>query len=123
MRQKLQSSRKLDGYQILLLTVVILLEHLLMSSDSFSPSRQIMLSILVEIVAAAPMALCPEKDSNRLILFLRRLNGLSNLAKEGKQALIRSSMGRLSCQISSDQQKPSRAIMALDALGPQVPAA
>jgi len=85
-RQKLQSSRKLDGYQILLLTVVILLEHLLMSSDSFSPSRQIMLSILVEIVAAAPVALCPEKDSNRLILFLRRLNGLSNLAKEGTQA-------------------------------------
>lgn len=85
-RQKLQASRKLDGYQILLLTVVILLEHLLMSSDSFSPSRQIMLSILVEIVAAAPGSLLPEKDAHKLILFLRRLNGLSNMAKETTQA-------------------------------------
>jgi hypothetical protein len=31
--------------------------------------------------------------------------------------------GIVHCHISSDQQKPSRAIMALDALGPQVPAA
>jgi hypothetical protein len=85
-RQKLQASRKLDAYQVLLLTIVILLEHLLKSSDSFSPSRQIMMSILVEVVTYAPVALCGEKEAQKLNLFLRRLNGLSNLAKEATQA-------------------------------------
>jgi len=85
-RQKLQASRKLDAYQVLLLTIVILLEHLLKSSDSFSPSRQIMMSILVEIVTYAPVALVGEKEAQRLNLYLRRLNGLSNLAKEATQA-------------------------------------
>jgi hypothetical protein len=85
-RQKLQASRKLDAYQVLLLTIVILLEHLLKSSDSFSPSRQIMMAILVEVVTYAPAALVPEKEAQRLNLYLRRLNGLSNLAKEATQA-------------------------------------
>jgi hypothetical protein len=85
-RQKLQSSRKLDAYQVMLLTVVILLEHLIKSSDSFSAARQIMVSVLVEIVAMAPSSLIPEKDAQRLVLFQRRINGLANLGKEATVA-------------------------------------
>ena len=45
-------------------------------------------------------------------------------ASEGNDALIRSNMWCLQKnQVSSLQQKPSRAIIALEALGPQVPAA
>lgn len=79
-RQKLQATRKIDSKQILLLTFLILMEHLVKSTDSFSPGRQVMLSVLAEIIAASPS--CAEKDAMNILGLTRKIIAVSNLAKD-----------------------------------------
>ena len=80
-KQKLQGIRKVDSHQVLMLTVVILLDHLLKSSDVYSQSRQVLLSILTEIIASAPTALVTDKEKVKIRAIVLKITMFSNMSK------------------------------------------
>ena len=81
-RLKIQSLKKLNAYEVLILTIIILLEHLIKTTTNYSSARIIMLKILIDIVIYIPNTYCSEKDIHKLTLYYNKLININNLIKE-----------------------------------------
>ena len=67
---------------MLILTIIILLEHLIKTTTNYSSARIIMLKILIDIVIYIPNTYCSEKDIHKLTLYYNKLININNLIKE-----------------------------------------
>ena len=81
-RLKIQSLKKLNAYEVLILTIIILLEHLIKTTTNYSSARIIMLKILIDIIVYIPNTYCSEKEIQKLTLYYNKLININNLIKE-----------------------------------------
>jgi len=83
-RLKLESNKRMDNSRFDLLAALNVIENIVRTSDSFSPSRQAALLIVTEIVAGSPAY--NEKEALKLKGFVRRIVALSNFSHDVRVA-------------------------------------
>lgn len=87
---KLEAIRKPDFSQMIIYSVIVGLEGLLKSTELFSQTRQRALSLLMEVLMAAPPTLLKANDkesSQRLHMLVNKLIALQSFGKEMKNAV------------------------------------
>jgi WASH complex subunit 7 len=79
-RKKLESGVKLNNTQLVEYSLIVSIEDLIRSTDSFSVSRQVTLSLLIDIVTSGTLVF--EKDAIRLKNASKKLIALSSLSRD-----------------------------------------